>query len=146
MLAELEQQRLTGDLRAVAEVGIRPSAKAIGETGHYFRFLAQLDRRPRGLSNAFAAGSFKSALRVLELQVEAGLDHVPPAILERRKRFGIHLVVGALADLEAEARGPVGGDDLRVGRLRRRALLGRAVGAHARSKERRIRWQALAMT
>jgi AcrR family transcriptional regulator len=108
LLAELEHRGLTRDLRAVAEVGIRPSAEAIGEgTGHYFRFLAQLDRRPRGLSNAFAAGSFRSALRVLELQVEAGLGHVPPEILERRKRYGIHLVVGALADLEAGTHGPV---------------------------------------
>jgi AcrR family transcriptional regulator len=107
LLAELERQGRTHNLRAVAEVGIRPSAEEIGETGYYFRFLAQLDRHPRALSEAFASGAFRSALRVLELQVEAGLDHVPPAILERRKRFGIHLVVGALADLEAQARGPV---------------------------------------
>ncbi len=28
-------------------------------------------------------------------------------ILEHRKRLGIHMIVGALADLEAQARGPV---------------------------------------
>jgi AcrR family transcriptional regulator len=107
LLAELERDGRTHDLRAVADVGIRPSAEAIGRTGHYFRFLAQLDRHPSALSEAFASGAFRSALDVLELQVEAGLDHLPPTILEQRKRLCIHLVVGALADLEAQARGPV---------------------------------------
>jgi len=107
LLAELERKARTRDLRAVAEVGIRPSAEAIGESGYYFRFLVQLDRHPRALDDAFASGAFRSALRVLELQVEAGLAHLPAEILARRKRLGIHLVAGALADLEAEAEGPV---------------------------------------
>jgi AcrR family transcriptional regulator len=107
MLAELERQGRTRDLRAVAEVGLRPSVEEIGETGYYFRFLAQLDRHQGALSDAFASGAFRSALRVLELQVEAGLDHLPPTILEHRKRLGMHLVVGALADLEGSARGGV---------------------------------------
>jgi AcrR family transcriptional regulator len=107
MLAELEEQGRTCDLRAVAEVGIRPSVEEIGETGYYFRFLVQLDRHPNALSDAWASGAFMSASRVLELQVEAGLGHLPPMILEHRKQLGIHLVVAALADLEGHARGSV---------------------------------------
>ena len=107
MLAVLEEEGRTRDLRAVAEVGIRPSVEEIGETGYYFRFLAQLDRHPSALSDAWASGAFRSALQVLDLQVEAGLAHLPPVILEQRKRSGIYLVVGALADLEGRARGAV---------------------------------------
>ncbi len=106
-LAELDRRGLTRDLRAVAEAGIRPAVEHIGETGYYFRFIAQLDRHPTALSDAFASGAFGFASRILELQVEAGLDHLPPTILEHRKRLAIHMVIGALADLEAQARGPV---------------------------------------
>ncbi len=107
LLAELERRGRTRDLRAVAEVGIRPSVEAIGETGYYHRFLVQLVRHPSALADAFVAGAFGSALRVLELQVEAGLDHLPQTVLEHRKRLGMHMLIGAVADLEAEARGPV---------------------------------------
>jgi len=107
MLAALERQGLTHDLRAVAEAGIRPAVDYIGETGHFFRFIAQLDRHPTALSDALASGAFGFASRILELQVEAAVDHLPPMILEHRKRLGIHMIVGALADLEAQARGPV---------------------------------------
>ena len=107
MLANLERHGRTNDLRAVAETGIRPSVEEIGATGYYFRFLAQLDRHPRAMSDAWDIGAFRSAVRVLELQIKVGLDHLPPMILEQRKRFGIHMVIAALADLEAQARGPV---------------------------------------
>jgi AcrR family transcriptional regulator len=107
LLAEVERQGRTHDLRAVAEVGIRPSVEAIGRTGYYHRFVAQMIRHPSALADALDAGAFGAALRVLELQVAAGLDHLPPTVLEHRKRLGIHMLQGAVADLEAQARGPV---------------------------------------
>jgi AcrR family transcriptional regulator len=107
LLEDLQHQGRVDDLRAVAEVGLRPSIEAIGETGYYFRFLSQLDRHPRALSDAWASGAFKSALHVLDLQLNLGRDHLAPMLLEQRKQFGIHLVIAALADLEAQTRGPV---------------------------------------
>jgi AcrR family transcriptional regulator len=107
LLAELERQGRTHDLRAVAEVGIRPSVEAIGETGYYQRFLFQLVRQPNALADAFAAGAMGSALRLLELQIEIGREYLPPTVLEHRKNLGMHMLIGSVADLEAQARGPV---------------------------------------
>ncbi len=106
MLAALVQRGRTNDLRAVAEVGIRPSVEAINDSGYYCRFLAQLDRHPTALAHALASGAFGAGAQVLELQVQAGSRHLPPTVLEHRKRLGIHMITGALADLEAQTRGP----------------------------------------
>jgi len=101
VLAELERQGRVHDLRALAEAGIRPAVEEMGETGYYFRFLAQLDRHPDVLADLRAGGAFRSTLRVVELQDEAARDHLPPKILENRRRLATHLVIAALADLEA---------------------------------------------
>jgi AcrR family transcriptional regulator len=106
LLAEIERRGRTHDLRAVAEVGIRPSVEAIRDSGYYCRFLAQLDRHPTALTDALASGAFGAGREVLELQVQAGGRYLPPTVLEHRKRLGIHMITGALADLEAQARGP----------------------------------------
>ena len=105
MLAELERRGRTHDLRAIAEVGIRPSVEASSQSGYYCRFLAQLDRHPTALTDAFAAGAFRFGLQVLELQAEAVNHRLPTTVLEHRKRLGIHMITGALADLESQARG-----------------------------------------
>jgi AcrR family transcriptional regulator len=102
LLEELARKGRTGDLRALAEAGIRPAVEQMGETGYYFRFLAQLDRHPHQLSELRATGAFRSTLQqLLELQDRAA-GELPPPILERRRRLATHLAITALADLEAD--------------------------------------------
>jgi AcrR family transcriptional regulator len=105
LLDELERQGRVGDLRALAQAGIHPAVELIGETGYYFRFLAQLDRHPRELSQLLVSGAFRSTLRVLELQDDAACPQLSAAVLEHRRKHATHLVLAALADLEANARG-----------------------------------------
>jgi len=100
-LAELEQQGRLDDLRAVCEAGIQPAVEEIPESGHYFRFLAQLDRHPQAIPELQASDAFKSMMRILKLQDEAARRHLPAALVEHRRRFATHLVFAALADLEA---------------------------------------------
>jgi AcrR family transcriptional regulator len=104
LLDELERQDRAKDLRALAEAGIRPALEQMGETGYYYRFLAQLDRRPHELSDLRESGAFRSTLRdLLKLQDEAARDHLPAVILDHRRRLATHLAISALADLSCNA-------------------------------------------
>jgi AcrR family transcriptional regulator len=106
LLAELEREGRLDDLRAVSEAGIRPAVEEIGESGYYFRFLAQLDRHPEAIADLQAGDAFKSMRRILKLQDEAARRDLPAALVEHRRRFATHLVFAALADLEAAHAGP----------------------------------------
>ena len=104
LLVELERQGRLDDLRAVTEATIRAAVAELGETGYFFRFLAQLDRRPQALSELQANDAFGPAAgRVIELQDRAARRHLPPPLAEHRTRLVTHLVLAALADLEVNA-------------------------------------------
>ena len=100
MLAELEAQDRLDDLRALVEVAVRPTMEEAGNSGYYFRFLAQLDRRGT-LGETQASGVFRSAQRVIELQDRLAGERLPAAVVAHRRRLARHLVIGALAELEA---------------------------------------------
>jgi AcrR family transcriptional regulator len=101
LLDALERTGRGDDVRAVTEAVIRPAAGLIGETGHYFRFLAQLDRHPGTMMALQDTDAFKSTRRIIALQDAAAARHLPPRLVEHRRRLATHVVVGALADLEA---------------------------------------------
>lgn len=101
LLAELEREGTYDDLSAVCEAGIRPAVEEVGESGYYFRFLAQLDRHPQVIPDLQAGDAFKSMRKILKLQDEAARRHLPAELVEHRRRFATHLVFAALADLEA---------------------------------------------
>jgi AcrR family transcriptional regulator len=104
LLDELEREGRLGDLRAVTEAITRAAVDGLGETGYYFRFLAQLDRHPQTIADLQASEAFRPASRrILELQDKAARRHLPAKLLAPRRRLVTHLVLAALADLEAEA-------------------------------------------
>jgi AcrR family transcriptional regulator len=106
LLAELERDGRLDDLEAVCDAGIRPAVEEIGQSGYYFRFLAQLDRHPHLIPDLQAGDAFKSMRRILKLQDEAARRHLPAELVEHRRRFATHLVFAALADLEEADAGP----------------------------------------
>jgi AcrR family transcriptional regulator len=110
LLAELERDGRLDDLQAVCDAGIRPAVEAIGQSGYYFRFLAQLDRHPHLIPDLQAGDAFKSMRRILKLQDEAARRHLPAELVEHRRRFATHLVFAALADLEAADAGQEAND------------------------------------
>ncbi len=114
LLAELERQGRLDDLRAITEVAIRPAVAELGETGYYYRFLAQLDRHPQTLPDLQASDTFRSTRRIIALQGEAAQRHLPPQLVEQRRRLVTHLVLAAFADLEGTGREP---DEVRVSDL-----------------------------
>jgi AcrR family transcriptional regulator len=104
LLEELERQGRLDDLRAVTEATIRPAVTELGETGYYFRFLAQLDRHPQALSELQASVAFRPAAgRIIELQDHAAARHLPPKLVGHRRQLVTHVVLAALADLETAA-------------------------------------------
>jgi hypothetical protein len=100
LLAELERQGRLDDLRAITEAAIRPAVAELGETGYYYRFLAQLDRHPQALLELQAGDAFRSTRRIIKLQDKAARRHLAAALVEQRRRLVTHLVLAAFADLE----------------------------------------------
>jgi len=110
----LERMRRLGgscDVRDATETALRPGVELIGESGYFFRFMAQLDRRPRALEELQAGESFGSTRQMTELQDEAAGRIVPPALVAHRRRLVTQLVLVALADMEAQ---PGGVDEVAV--------------------------------
>jgi AcrR family transcriptional regulator len=106
LLEELEREHRLGDLRAVTEATIRPAVEQIqlGTTGHYYRFLAQLDRHPGAISDLVTEVAFRAgAGRVIELQDDVARGHLPAALVEHRRRVVTHMVLAGLANLEEQA-------------------------------------------
>ncbi len=99
------------DVRAVTEAALRPGVELIGESGYFFRFLAQLDRRPRALEELQAGAAFGDTRQMTVLQDEAAARIVPSALVAHRRRLATQLVLVALADMEAR---PGGVDEVLV--------------------------------
>jgi AcrR family transcriptional regulator len=101
LLDETELRGRLGDLRAVTNSSIRAGAAIIDGSSYFFRFLAQLDRHPQVLAELQASEAFRSAPgRIIALQDAAAAAHLPPKLVEHRRRLATHLVLAALADLE----------------------------------------------
>lgn len=89
------------DVRAATETALRPGVRLIGESGYFFRFLAQLDRLPRALERLQDSDAFRSTRQMTELQDEAAARIVPAPLVAHRRRLVTQLVLVALADIEA---------------------------------------------
>jgi AcrR family transcriptional regulator len=113
MLARLAPDGPLG-VRLVTELALRPGVDLIGESGYFFRFMAQLDRHPRALEELQAGDSFSSTRQMTALQDEAASRIVAPALVAHRRRLVTQLVLVALADMEAQ---PGGVDEVAVADL-----------------------------
>jgi AcrR family transcriptional regulator len=104
LLADLDHNRRLGDLRAVTTAITQAAVEGLGDTGHYFRFLAQVDRHPQLISELQATQAFRAASRrIIDLQDAAASRQLPTKLIPYRRRLVTHVVLAALADLEADA-------------------------------------------
>ncbi|MBF6620409.1 MAG: TetR family transcriptional regulator [Patulibacter sp.] len=101
MLAAIAREGRVLDVRAATEVALRPGVRLIGESGYFFRFLAQLDRLPQALERLQDSDAFRSTGEMTALQDEAAARIVPAPLVAHRRRLATQLVLGALADTEA---------------------------------------------
>lgn len=101
MLAAIRREGRVIDVRAATETALRPGVRLIGESGYFFRFLAQLDRLPRALEQLQDSDAFRSTREMTELQDEAAARIVPAPLVAHRRRLATQLVLVALADIEA---------------------------------------------
>jgi AcrR family transcriptional regulator len=98
LLAALDREGRTGDLRALVEVMIVPFAETFYAHPHYARFLSQLfadpqfqKLGPRSLRNQYG-------VRRLNALVDRALAHLPPAVRLRRQTLAASVFVHAAAD------------------------------------------------
>lgn len=101
MLAALRREGRAIGVRTATETALRPGVRLIGESGFFFRFLAQLDRLPQALDQLQASDAFRSTAEMTELQDEAAARIVPGPLVAHRRRLATQLVLVALADVEA---------------------------------------------
>jgi AcrR family transcriptional regulator len=99
-LAEVERVERSLDLRAATELAVSFAVAEIHPGSYRYRFLAQLDRHPQAMADAFAGEADQTMLRITRLQEHLCSQHLPPAVVEHRVRLVRSLSIAAFADLE----------------------------------------------
>jgi AcrR family transcriptional regulator len=106
MLAVLERDGRTGDLRALIEAFVVPLAEAQRRGSFYARFLAQVLGGPA--EGALEMDVLEGMRRFLR-HADACLGHLPPRLRELRLRLAAGLMIHALADHERGLEAPRAG-------------------------------------
>jgi AcrR family transcriptional regulator len=105
MLAVLERDGRTGDLRALVEAFVLPLAEALRRDSFYARFLAQILGGPGEAPLAALEMDVLEGMRRFLKHADACLGHLIPRLRELRLRLAAGLVIRALADHERSLEG-----------------------------------------
>ncbi|RZL85313.1 MAG: TetR/AcrR family transcriptional regulator [Rhodococcus sp. (in: high G+C Gram-positive bacteria)] len=99
ILAAMQSEGRSSDLRSLLEAFVRPLAASIRVPGsHYARFLAQLGTYP--LYRDFRDSESAVSIRLVRTGLERCLSDLPPTVVSLRLQMLLHAVVHSLADQE----------------------------------------------